>query len=82
MLCPTCGCTEYETEHGVDETVEAMTCASCGRALTKDELLHENSENIQEHLSEIGELAVKDIKKEFSDSLKKAFRGSTNIRIK
>lgn len=80
LQCPTCGCTEYE--QGVDETIEVAKCASCGRELTKDELINENSENIQEHVSEIGKQVTDDLAKELKASLKKAFRGSKNIRIK
>jgi uncharacterized Zn finger protein len=82
LQCPTCGCTDYEYEQGVDETIELAKCASCGRELTKDELIHENSENIQEHVSEIGKQVTEDLAKELKASLKKAFRGSKNIRIK
>ncbi|WP_024591672.1 MULTISPECIES: ECs_2282 family putative zinc-binding protein [unclassified Pseudoalteromonas] len=82
LQCPTCGCTDYEYEQGVDETIELAKCASCGRELTKDELVHENSENIQEHVSEIGKKVTEDLAKELKASLKEAFRGSKNIRIK
>lgn len=82
LLCPTCGATHFEYESGENEAIEIVKCASCGRVLTKDELLNENSENIQEHVSEITEQATKDIVKEFQDSLKKAFSGNSNVRIK
>lgn len=82
LQCPTCGCTSYEYEQGVDETIEVGKCASCGREMTKDELLQENSENIQEHISEMGKQVTDDLAKELKASLKKAFKGSKNIRIK
>ena len=82
MLCPTCGCSSYEYEQGVDETIEIVKCASCGRELTRDELISENSENINEHVSEMGKEIKADLAKRFKASLKKAFRGSKNIRIK
>lgn len=82
LQCPTCGCTDYEYEQGVDETIELAKCASCDREITRDELIHENSENIQEHVSEIGKHVTEDLAKELKASLKKAFRGSKNIRIK
>jgi uncharacterized Zn finger protein len=82
LQCPTCGCTDYEYEQGVDETIELAKCASCGREFTKDELIHENSENIHEHFSEIGKKVTEDLAKELKESLKKAFRGNKNIRIK
>jgi len=82
LLCPTCGCSEFSYDEGVDETIQVMTCASCGRELNKDELIRENSENIDEHLSEIKKEATKDIADELRKSLKKAFSGSKNIRFK
>ncbi len=45
-------------------------------------LIHENSENIDEHLSEIKEEVLKDVQDELRKSLKKAFSSSKNIRIK
>ncbi len=82
LLCPTCGSTNFDYETGVDETIEVVKCASCGRSLTKDELIRENSENIQEHLSEIKDQVTKDMTKEMKETLKKAFHGNKNIRIK
>ncbi|MBN8084765.1 hypothetical protein J0J19_14795 [Vibrio vulnificus] len=59
-----------------------MTCASCGREFNKDELIQENSENIDEHLSEIKEEVLKDVQDELRKTLKKAFSGNKNIRIR
>ena len=58
-----------------------MMCASCNRVFTKDELMRENSENIDEHVSEIKKELAKDIADEFSRSLKRAFAGSKYIKI-
>lgn len=82
LLCPTCGCSNFSYEEGSDETIQIMTCASCERDFNKDELIQENSENIDEHLSEIKEEVVKDVADELRKSLKKAFAGSKNIRFK
>lgn len=82
LLCPTCGCSQFSYKNGVDETIEIAKCASCGREVTKDELIHENSENISEHVKEIGKSVTDDIAKQLRESLKKAFKGSKNIRIK
>lgn len=82
LLCPTCGCSDFSYDEGVDETIQIMTCASCEREFNKDELIHENSENIDEHLSEIKEEFTKDIADELRKSLKKAFSGSKSFRIK
>jgi len=82
LLCSTCCCSHFEYEKGVDEVIEVAKCASCGRTMTKDELMHENSENIQEHFSEMAKEARDDIARELKESLRKAFSGNKNIRIK
>jgi len=82
LLCPTCGGTMFEFEHGVDETIEIATCVKCGRELLKDELIRENEENISEHVEEIGKEVVKDMADELRKSFKNAFRGSKNIKFK
>lgn len=82
LLCPTCGGSMFAFDHGVDETIEMATCASCGRQLTKDELIHENSENLSEHAREVGQEALKDAAEELRKSLRNAFRGNKHIRFK
>ena len=82
MLCPTCGCSNFSYDDGVDETIQIMTCASCEREFNKDELIRENSENLDEHLSEMKLEITKDLADEFRESLIKAFSGCKNIRIK
>ena len=82
LLCPTCGCSEFEFDEGTVQTGELAKCASCGREMTKDELIRENSENISEHAKEVGQGVVRGLAKELRTSLKKAFRGSKNIKIK
>jgi uncharacterized Zn finger protein len=81
LLCPTCGNSQYEYETGVDETIEMAKCASCGRVLTKDELLHENEENISIHAKELGKEAVPELAQKLKDALKQAFKGNKNFRI-
>ncbi len=81
LLCPTCGGDQFEFE-GSDETVESARCASCGREFSKDELMGENSENINEHVKEIGREIARDFAKEMRDTLKKTFRGSRHIKFK
>lgn len=82
LLCPTCGCSDFSYNEGVNETIQIMICASCGREFNKDELIQENSENIEEHLSEIKDQVAKDLADELRKSFRKAFSGSKNIRFK
>jgi len=49
LQCPTCGSTQFEHS---DESALAM-CASCGRELTRDELIREKDNNIQEDVGDI-----------------------------
>lgn len=76
LQCPTCGATEFV--HSEDS--ELMTCASCGRAMTKDELMHENSENIQKHADEIAKQATADLGMKLKKTLQDAFKKSKLIQ--
>jgi uncharacterized Zn finger protein (UPF0148 family) len=78
LQCPTCGCTQFE---GLAESV-TVKCVSCGRELAEDELIEENSENLQEHADEIAREALPDIGRHLKRSLQDAFRGSKFINIR
>ena len=41
LLCPTCSSSDFSYEDGCDETIQVITCASCGREFNKDELIQE-----------------------------------------
>lgn len=82
LRCPTCACDQFAFEHGVDETIELATCASCGRTLTKDELIHENSELIDSQIDEIGAEMLKDAAAEMRKALNKAFKGSKSVKFR
>jgi uncharacterized Zn finger protein (UPF0148 family) len=82
LLCPTCGCTEFECAKGVDETIQIVKCASCGRTLTKDELVEWNSENLLEHGHEIASQVADELIEEMQTKLRKTFSGNKYIRIK
>jgi hypothetical protein len=70
LVCPTCGGTQFKYDKVVDETIEIAKCASCDRELTKDELIRENSENISEHVKEMGDEIMKDA----AEALKNIFK--------
>ncbi|HGO4357606.1 TPA: hypothetical protein MB816_005393, partial [Klebsiella pneumoniae] len=73
-------CGNSEMEHAEDS--EIVKCIGCGKILTNDELIQENGVSIDAHVNEVKEELTKDIQKQFNDILKKAFKGSKNIRIK
>lgn len=82
LLCPTCGCSDFSCDEGIDETIQILTCALCEREFTKEELVQENNENIEEHLSEMKKEITKDLADELRKSFKKAFSRNKNIRFK
>ena len=80
LLCPTCGATDFECLP--EEPESLLKCVGCGRETTRDDLISENSENLEEHKKELIADVKKDIEKDLRDSLRKAFSGSRNIRFK
>ncbi len=82
LLCPTCGGTQFSPVSPDDIESELQRCASCGREITRDELIRENSENIDEHAKEIEKEVTKDIALELKKQLASAFRGSKFIKLK
>lgn len=82
LVCPTCGGDQFSHDGAEAQTSELMTCGTCSLEISKDDLLRANSENVDEHVKEIGQEVLKDIEKELRDTLKKAFSSSTNFRIK
>lgn len=82
LLCPTCGNTQVASSKPEDGESELLMCASCGREIIRDELIRENSENIDGHLKEIGKEATENLALELKKQLTSAFKGSKFIKIK
>lgn len=82
LRCPTCGSDQFSYSEEEDDGGSTVTCAECGRQLTRDELIHENSENLEAHAVEIANEAVSESVKQLSKSLRDAFRGNKNIEFK
>lgn len=82
LICPTCGCTQFSSTEPDNSQSELLTCASCGRTITRDELIRENSENIDEHVKEIGKEVTESLGRELKAQLAAAFKGSKFIKIK
>ncbi|MGT3204488.1 ECs_2282 family putative zinc-binding protein [Yersinia enterocolitica] len=78
LLCPTCG--NSEMKHSGESSI--VKCTSCNREMTKDELIEENGQSIDDHVSEVKKEIINDFEKEVSKIFKNAFKGSKNIRIK
>jgi len=78
LTCTTCGESQFEYDDKISEEIRGYRCVCCDRVFTKDELVKENGEILEEHLNEIGEEVLKDAVKE----LKKAFKGSKYIKFK
>jgi len=74
LHCHACGGTQFEYDENVETDEQIVKCAQCGRETTKRELINENSENINTHVREVADEAVKDITKEFNKTLKRLFR--------
>lgn len=73
LLCPSCGNNNLELKNGNQE-YSNIKCPSCNRIMTKEELIRENSENIDVNIAEVKEEVIKDIKKEFASIFKKNFK--------
>lgn len=78
LVCSTCGGKDFEFED--DEG--PVRCTGCDRVFTRDELVQENGEAIEAEVDELKAEVFKDIQRDFSDSLRKAFRGSKHIKIR
>lgn len=82
LLCPTCGGTQFSPMAPDNIESELQQCASCGREIARDELIRENSENIDEHVKEIGKEVTNDLALELKKHLAAAFKGSNLIKVK
>lgn len=71
LLCPTCGSDQFSQQEASGAAVQMVTCARCGREMTKDDLIQENSENVAAHVDEVKQEIVDDIRKQFARIFKK-----------
>jgi len=68
LLCPTCGSDQFEYD---EADMSVVKCASCEREMTKDDLIEENSENIQINVEEVKKEIKTDIEKKFKNIFRK-----------
>lgn len=65
LHCPTCGSKDFEFEENIDDGVKGIKCISCNRIFSKNELIEENSKNIEKNIEDIGDDIIKDLGKLF-----------------
>ena len=82
LLCPTCGGSQFSSDDADASAHSTLKCETCALEISKDDLVRANSENVDEHVREIGKEVVKDIEKKLRESMRQAFGGSKNLRIK
>lgn len=80
LQCPTCGSDEFSYDGNLDES--PVTCTTCGRTTRRDQLIRENSGNIQACVSEIGRKATGDAVEKLNRNLREAFKATKNITLK
>ncbi|WP_324740092.1 hypothetical protein U8326_10010 [Tsuneonella sp. CC-YZS046] len=74
MQCSTCGRTQFERETDVGP----FRCVGCNRSFTREELMRENGELID---NEVGKMAA-DVGQWAQDELRKAFSSSKHFKLK
>ena len=75
LQCPTCGGTQFEYDNEtISSNEQTVKCVQCTRETTKQALFDENTENINAHVSQVGNEVVKDLSKELNKTLKKIFK--------
>ena len=83
LLCPTCGAKEFEDQEGPAGGDDAeIVCVACERRLSRGELKELNGELIELAVDEMAKEVLDDAAKELRETLKRATRGSRNIRLR
>ncbi len=80
MICPTCGSTEFEYHAELEDG--PIRCASCDRMFSREELIRENSVNLEAHVEDIKVDGLKDVERDLRKMLGKTFSGSKNIKFR
>lgn len=69
LQCPICGSVDFIIENESNDVIQA-TCKLCNRTLSKDEVMQNNSENINTHINEVKEEIIDDITNTFKSIFK------------
>ncbi|GAA5218320.1 hypothetical protein ACFSJ3_15690 [Corallincola platygyrae] len=77
LLCPICGSDQFKCD---EEAEGSIICADCGYESFRDELVSDNSEQIdaEELCGEVKE----QLEEKMLKSLQQLFKGSTSIKVK
>ena len=81
LQCPACGGTDFENGATEDPT-SGLECTTCHRGTTREQLIEDNAEHIEIHKKELANEVAENLKKDFENTLKDAFRGNKYIKIK
>jgi hypothetical protein len=81
LQCPTCGSTDFDNG-GSEDLTATLTCTTCNRETTREQLIEDNAEHIESQKQELLQEATAQIKKDFEKQLRDAFRGKKYIKIK
>ena len=79
LVCPTCGGDQFSFE---DDGESPVTCANCGRQMSRDDLMMANRETIDAQVDDIGAQVTKDAAEQLRKALRDAARGNKNLRFK
>jgi len=80
LLCPSCGCSQF-----IQETInnsKKITCASCGKTMTEDELKEKNGDAIHLNIHEMAHEARDYVEDELKKTLQKSFSNLKHIKFR
>ena len=80
LVCPSCGCAELH--EALESDNDVITCASCGRAMSRVELEDGNSESISATIDEMAQEATDYAEAEVIKMLENSFSKFGNIKIR
>ena len=78
LICPSCGCSEL---HELESDNDIITCASCGRVMSREELKDGNSESISATIDEMTQEVTDYAETEVKKMLEKSFSKLGNMKI-
>lgn len=71
LQCPTCGGTDFEHDDADTSSAAIVTCVQCNRETTREQLIADNSSNIEHQIEEMKKEVLDEVTKNFRDSMKK-----------